>query len=296
MVELIEIINPEEESMLQECLIKTNKAIKQLESLELEVLLSGKYDISNALISIHAGSGGTEAMDWASMLLRMYIRYAERHDFGVSLIDESRGEEAGIKSATIRIEAPYAYGNLKGEAGTHRLVRLSPFNAKNLRQTSFALVEVIPEITEDSEVEINPADLRIDTFRASGAGGQHVNKTDSAIRITHSPTGIVVSSQNERSQMQNKQQAMSMLRSKLAQIMEEESIREIDSLKGKYKKAEFGSQIRSYVLQPYTMVKDLRTNTETSQVSDVLDGNIDEFIESEVRALASNKGLGEKGK
>jgi len=265
--ELTPMIDPiAEPALADECLQRIAKAEEALKAIELETFLSGKHDRSNALLSVHSGTGGTDAMDWAEMLLRMYLRYAERHDATVSLIEESRGEEAGIKSATVRISMPYAYGYLKGEKGTHRLVRLSPFNAKALRQTSFALVEVLPEIEDDVEFEINPAELRIDVYRAGGAGGQNVNKTSSAVRVTHLPTGIQVASQAERSQPQNKEIAMNILKSKLLAIREEEALKEVNALKGTFQKAEFGAQIRSYVMQPYTMVKDLRTGVETGKV------------------------------
>ncbi len=286
--ELAAMIDPlAEKDMAAEFERRLAMAEQQLRTMELATFLGGKYDAANALISIHAGTGGTDAMDWAEMLVRMYVRYAERHGYKTELIEESRAEEAGIKSATLRIEAPYAYGYMKGERGTHRLVRLSPFNAKSLRQTSFSLVEVLPEIEDEAEVEINPADLRIDVYRASGAGGQHVNKTSSAVRITHMPSGIQIAAQTERSQGQNKERAMSLLRAKLASLKEEEAQREVAGLKGTYQKADFGAQIRSYVLQPYTMVKDLRTGVETSQATTVLDGDLDAFIEAEVRAGSS---------
>ncbi len=257
---------------------------KSLEDLRLETLLSGPYDKNSALLTLHAGAGGTEAHDWAEMLLRMYEHWAERKGFSVKLLDCLEGEEAGIKSATLLIEGINAYGYAKAENGVHRLVRISPFDSASRRHTSFASCEVIPEIDEDFNVEINPEDLRVDTYRSSGAGGQHVNKTESAIRITHLPTGIVVACQNERSQIQNRETAMKMLKSKLVEIAEREHYEKISDIKGVQKDNAWGSQIRSYVFCPYTMVKDHRTNFEVGNIDAVMNGEIDGFINEYLKA------------
>lgn len=261
------------------------------QTMEFAMLMNGPHDASSAVMAIHAGAGGTDAQDWAEMLMRMYFRYAEQKGLKVRLVDESRGTEAGIKSATFFVEGRYAYGNLKGEAGVHRLVRLSPFNADALRQTSFALVEVLPEIEENIDIEIKPEDLRIDTFTSGGKGGQSVNTTYSAVRIVHLPTKITVSCQNERSQTQNKETALKILKSKLLKLREEELQKEKQELRGEYHSAEWGSQIRSYVLQPYRMVKDHRTEYETSDTEGVLNGDLDGFVEAELRMMAKTRDI-----
>lgn len=273
----------DDESLEREVELGVIEIEKKFLKNEFQIYMSGKYDSANAIMTIRAGAGGVDAQDWAEMLLRMYLRYAERKGYKTQMIQDSRGEEAGIKSATFNISGKYVYGYLKHEAGVHRLVRLSPFNADNLRQTSFASVEVLPEIVDNSEVEIKDEEIRIDTYRSSGAGGQHVNKTDSAVRITHIPTGIVVACQNERSQMQNKEEAMNMLRSKLYTLKREEEEKHKMELRGEHKSAEWGNQIRSYVLHPYKMVKDHRTKLETANAEGVLDGDIDDFIEERLR-------------
>lgn len=251
---------------------------KNLEDTRLSTLLTGEYDESNAILNFHAGAGGTEAQDWTQMLYRMYTRWAERHGMKYRLLDYLDGEEAGIKSASICIEGENAYGYLKSESGIHRLVRVSPFDASGRRHTSFAAVEVMPEISDDVEIDIRPEDLKVDTYRSSGAGGQHVNKTESAIRITHIPTGIIVACQTERSQHQNREYAMRMLRSKLVEIKEREHLEKIEDIKGEQMKIEWGSQIRSYVFMPYTLAKDHRTGFENGNINAVMDGDLDGFI------------------
>ncbi len=285
--ELIELAEMEEEAgtsaeeiadMVEEIQSMFNTFKAKLEETRLATLLTGKYDHSGAILSIHAGTGGVDAMDWANMLLRMYIRWCEKKNYTVKMLDLQDDTEAGIKSATFMVEGENAYGYLKNEKGVHRLVRISPFNAAGKRQTSFAMLEVTPELDEAITVELDMEDLRIDTYRSSGAGGQHVNKTDSAIRITHIPTNIVVTCQNERSQHQNKEMALKILTAKLTELAEEEHKENLKELKGDYSMNTWGSQIRSYVFQPYTMVKDHRTGAETSNVQAVMDGDLDYFI------------------
>ncbi len=283
--ELIEMAEAEDdETMAPDILAMFDTLKEDLDNMRIRTLLTGKYDSCGAIISIHAGTGGVDAMDWASMLLRMYTRWCEKKGYSVKMIDLQDDTEAGIKSATLMVEGENAYGYLKNEKGVHRLVRISPFNAAGKRQTSFAQLEVVPEIEEDLSVEIDPEDLRIDTYRSSGAGGQHVNKTDSAIRITHLPTNIVVTCQNERSQHQNKEMAMKILMSKLAELKEQEHKENLRELKGDYSMNTWGSQIRSYVFQPYTMVKDHRTGAETVNVNAVMDGDLDYFINEKLKA------------
>lgn len=276
---LVELaIEEDDESVLDE--VKTNykKLTSDLENMKLETLLSGKYDKNNAIITLHAGAGGTEAQDWCEMLYRMYTHWAERRGYSVETLDFLDGEEAGLKSITFLVEGLNAYGYAKCEKGVHRLVRISPFDSAARRHTSFASCEVMSEIDDDIEVDINPEDLRVDTYRSSGAGGQHINKTESAIRITHIPTGVVVTCQNERSQHKNRETAMKMLKSKLIEIAEREQKEKIEDLKGVQMEIGWGSQIRSYVFHPYTMVKDHRTNYEVGNINAVMDGDIDGFI------------------
>ncbi|MBQ5320477.1 MAG: peptide chain release factor 2 [Oscillospiraceae bacterium] len=287
---MIEIADGEEdESYVPEISESIAKLEKDISEQRLATLLNGEYDANNTILTFHAGAGGTEAQDWASMLYRMYTRWAERHGFKYKILDYLDGDEAGIKSASILIEGYNAYGYLKSEVGVHRLVRISPFDASGRRHTSFASLEVMPEIPDDVEIDIRPEDIKVDTYRSSGAGGQHVNKTESAIRITHLPTGIIVACQNERSQHQNREVAMKMLRSKLVEIKEREHLEKIEDIKGVQKEIAWGNQIRSYVFMPYTLVKDHRTSFENGNVSAVMDGDLDGFINAYLVALSQGK-------
>ncbi len=282
---LIELANEEEDlSLLDEATAEYEKVKSSLEEQRLSTLLTGEYDKNNAILTFHAGAGGTEAQDWAEMLYRMYNRWAERHSFKVKTVDYLDGDEAGLKSAVIMIEGENAYGYLKSEAGVHRLVRVSPFDSSGRRHTSFASLEVMPEIDDTIDIEISPEDIKMDVYRASGAGGQKVNKTSSAVRLTHIPTGIVVSCQVERSQHQNREVCMTMLKSKLIEIKEREHLDKIEDIKGVQKEIAWGSQIRSYVFMPYTMVKDHRTNFETGNINGVMDGDLDGFINAYLKA------------
>ncbi|MBQ9925672.1 MAG: peptide chain release factor 2 [Clostridia bacterium] len=276
---LIEMAEDEgDESLLPEVKASHKEFAQKLEAMTLETLLSGEYDANSAILSFHAGAGGTEAQDWTQMLFRMYQHWASSKGYKWTVLDYLDGEDAGLKSATVSIEGENAYGYLKSENGIHRLVRVSPFDASGRRQTSFSAIEVMPQIEDDAEIEIRAEDLRVDTYRSSGAGGQHVNKTESAIRITHLPTGIVVACQTQRSQIQNRAYAMQMLRAKLAEIKEQQHLEKIEDIKGVQMKIEWGSQIRSYVFMPYTLVKDHRTGCETGNIQAVMDGDIDAFI------------------
>ncbi len=285
-LELIEMSDGEELESLSSVDQAIKKLAKDVSAMKLKTQLDGEYDKNNCYLSINAGAGGLEATDWADMLFRMYKRYCENRGYKIEVKDLNNEEAGGIKSATLHIKGPYAYGYLKGEKGVHRLVRISPFDSQSRRHTSFSSVDIFPELADDTEITIDPSDLRIDTYRASGAGGQHVNKTDSAVRITHIPTGVVASSQAERSQTQNKETAMKLLMSKLVQIKEEEKREKIEDIQGKYSQIAWGSQIRSYVFQPYTMVKDHRTNYEMGNVEAVMDGEIQGFIDA---YLANNE-------
>ena len=269
----------DDDALMQEACNELSQIDAQVNEMRIATLLSGKFDANTAILTLHAGAGGTEAQDWVSMLYRMYTRYCERRGYKLTVLDYLDGEEAGIKSVTFQVNGDNAYGYLKAEKGVHRLVRISPFDANKRRHTSFASLEVMPELQTDTEIVIEDKDLKVDTYRSSGAGGQHVNKTESAIRITHLPTGIVVACQNERSQIQNREQAMNMLRGKLAELKEREQMEEAASIKGEIKKIEWGSQIRSYVFCPYTLVKDHRTGFENPNVEEVMDGDIHPFIE-----------------
>lgn len=283
-----------DDSLIPEIGEELNSYLEKLEEMRIQTLLSGEYDRNNAILTLHAGAGGTESCDWAGMLYRMYLRWADKKGFEVETLDYLEGDEAGVKSVTIQVNGENAYGYLKSEHGVHRLVRISPFNAAGKRQTSFVSCDVMPDIEEDLDVEIRDDDIRIDTYRSSGAGGQHINKTSSAIRITHFPTGIVVQYQNERSQHQNKDKAMQMLKAKLFILKQQENAAKASGIRGEQAEIGWGSQIRSYVLQPYTMVKDHRTDTETGNVNSVLDGNIDLFINGYLKwiSLGGRKSAG----
>ncbi len=287
---LIELANEEEDlSLLEEAQQELESVKREYDNQRLQTLLTGEYDTKNAILTFHAGAGGTEAQDWAEMLYRMYTRWAERHNFRVKEVDYLDGEEAGLKSAVLLIEGENAYGYLKSESGVHRLVRVSPFDSSGRRHTSFASLEVMPEIDNTIEVEIRPEDIKMDVYRASGKGGQKVNKTSSAVRLTHIPTGIVVASQVERSQYQNRDIAMTMLKSKLIEIKEREHLEKIEDIKGVQKEIAWGAQIRSYVFMPYTMVKDHRTSFETGNIGAVMDGDLDGFINAYLKAASLNK-------
>ena len=292
---LIEMGNEEEdESMAEEIRSELDSFAQELETLRISTLLTGEYDKNDAILKLNAGAGGTESCDWCGMLYRMYTRWAEKKGFQVEVLDYLDGDEAGIKSVTFQVNGENAYGYLKAEKGVHRLVRISPFNAQGKRQTSFVSLDVMPNIEEDLDVEINDEDLRIDTYRSSGAGGQHINKTSSAIRITHLPTGIVVQCQNERSQFQNKDKAMQMLKAKLYMLKQEENAQKLSGIRGEVKEIGWGNQIRSYVFQPYTMVKDHRTNYETGNVDAVMDGSLDGFINAYLKWISTGKAEGEE--
>ena len=292
---LIEMGNEEEdESMVEEIRGELDSFAAELETLRIGTLLTGEYDKNDAILKLNAGAGGTESCDWCSMLYRMYTRWAEKKGFSVEVLDYLDGDEAGIKSVTFQVNGENAYGYLKSEKGVHRLVRISPFNAQGKRQTSFVSLDVMPNIEEDLDVEINDEDLRIDTYRSSGAGGQHINKTSSAIRITHLPTGIVVQCQNERSQFQNKDKAMQMLKAKLYMLKQEENAQKLSGIRGEVKEIGWGNQIRSYVFQPYTMVKDHRTSHETGNVDAVMDGDLDPFINAYLKWISTGKAEGEE--
>lgn len=285
---ILEMAQEEDTDLSDEVQEEFNRFKKVYDDYKVSQLLSGEYDNMNAIVTIHAGAGGTESCDWANMLFRMYTRWAERHNYKTEVLDYLDGEEAGIKSVTVQINGENAYGYLKSEKGVHRLVRISPFNAAGKRQTSFVSCDVMPDIEEDLDIEIDPDDIRIDTYRSSGAGGQHINKTSSAVRITHYPTGLVVTCQNERSQYKNKDKAMQVLKSRLYLLKKEENAKNLAEIRGDVKDISWGNQIRSYVLQPYTLVKDHRTNYEVGNVNAVLDGDIDDFI-NEYLKWSNNK-------
>jgi len=278
----------QDSGMSRELAKELDRLSRKFEKLEFLVLFSEKYDANDAILAIHAGTGGVEAQDWAAMLLRMYLRYSEKKNFTTRIIDQSQGQEAGLKSVTVEISGPYAYGNLKSEAGVHRLVRISPFDAEKMRHTSFALVEVMPVLAPADEIEVKESDLKIETMRAGGPGGQGVNTTDSAVRLTHLPSGIVIKVQNERSQLQNKKTALKLLQAKLVKLRQAAQGQELAKIRGEILAAEWGNQIRSYVLQPYKMVKDHRTNFETKDPGTVLDGGLDEFVESYLRYVSKS--------
>lgn len=287
-IDALELSTLEDEGLRDELEKEISAIESELEKREFKVMLAGKHDHGDALLTINAGAGGTDSQDWAAMLQRMYLRWCEFHNYETEILDSNEGEEAGIKTVTIAVNGPYAYGYLHAEKGVHRLVRLSPFDAAHRRHTSFAQVEVLPQVEDDDEIDINTNDLRIDTYRSAGAGGQNVQKNDTAVRITHLPTGLVVTCQNERSQVQNRENAMRVLRARLLEIKREEQDQELADLRGEYTKAEWGSQIRSYVLHPYQMVKDHRTDHEVGNAQAVLDGDLDGFIESYLRATMGN--------
>ncbi len=276
-------------SLIEEIEVSIDELEKQVSSMRLQTLLTGEYDANNVLLTFHAGAGGTEAMDWVQMLVRMYTRWSERHGFSVKVLDFLDGDEAGLKSATMLIAGENAYGYLKSESGVHRLVRVSPFDSSGRRHTSFASIEVMPEISDDMSIDIRDEDIKMDVFRSSGAGGQHINKTSSAVRLTHIPTGIVVACQNERSQLQNREQAMKMLKSKLLEIKEREHLEKIEDIKGVQKEIAWGSQIRSYVFMPYTMAKDHRTGFESGNINAVMDGDLDGFINEYLKAASKGE-------
>jgi len=287
----LELAKMGDESIREELEREAQEISDEINQREFDAMLSGKYDKGNAFLAIHAGAGGTDSQDWTEMLQRMYLRWAEMHNYKTEILNRTEGEEAGVKSLTIAMNGKYAYGYLKSEKGVHRLVRLSPFDSNHRRHTSFALVEVMPEVQKDSEIRINPNEIRIDTFRSAGAGGQNVQKNDTAVRVTHLPTGIVVTCQNERSQLQNKENALRVLKARLLEIKQSEQAEKLAELKGEFTKAEWGSQIRSYILHPYQMVKDHRTNYEVGNAQSVLDGNIDNFIKAYLQATLGNEKL-----
>lgn len=283
-----EAVKEQDDSVFGEINKDYEKILKKFDKLEFLVLFSGKHDRNNAIVSIHAGTGGTEAQDWAEMLLRMYLRFCQKKNFETKIIDETKGQEAGIKSVTFEVSGNYAYGNLRSENGVHRLVRISPFDAEKMRHTSFALVEVLPELDDENDTVIKDEDLKIETMRASGHGGQGVNTTDSAVRLTHIPSGLVVKCQNERSQVQNKKLALKLLTAKLSKLQEEAAGKKLDEIRGELFEAAWGNQIRSYVLQPYKLVKDHRADFESKEPEKVLDGELDDFVENYLRYINKN--------